>query len=57
MEMYLPNEFVANFYPGLTSIPVVQRWVCTPMMTGVAAELTVVQVSNSSDAARVRSIL
>ena len=52
-----PDDFVANFYPGLTGISTVQRVVGTPMMTGVAAELTLVQVSNSSDVSAVKSIL
>ena len=56
MEIY-PNEFAANFYPGLFTIPVVQRVVGAPMMTGVAAELTLVQVTNSSDVSAVKSIL
>lgn len=53
----LPDEWAANFYPGLLSIPVVQRLVCTPSMTGVAAEITLIQVTSGSDVSRVRSIL
>ena len=53
----LSNDWIINFYPGLVSVPVVQRWVCTPSMSGVAAEITLVQVSDSSDVSTVESIL
>ena len=54
----LPADFAANYYPGLFTIPVVQRLVGAPMMTGTAAaEIALVQVVNSSDVSTVKSIL
>ena len=53
----LPDSFVSNYYPGLTSIPVVQRLVYSPAMTGVASEIALIQTVNSSDAAAVEAIL
>ena len=54
----LPADFAANYYPGLFTIPVVQRLVSAPIMTGTAAaEITLVQVVNSSDVSTVKSIL
>ena len=54
----LPADFAANYYPGLFTIPVVQRLVSAPMMTGTAAaEIALVQVVNSSDVSTVKSIL
>lgn len=53
----VPTDFLANLYPDLAEIPVVQRIVSVPMMTGVAAELTLIQVANSADVQAARDVL
>ena len=53
----LPTDFIANMFPGLASIPAVQRVVSVPMMSGTASALVLVQVTNSSDVSAVKAIL
>ena len=55
MDSYLPN--LDNLYPGLSGIDSVQCVCYGPMMTSVAAEVTLVQVKSAGDVAAVKSIL
>ena len=51
------TDYIANMFPGLASIPVVQRVVAIPEISNTAAELVLVQVTDISDVNAVKAIL
>ena len=53
----LSTDWIAESYPGLASIPAVQRVVYVVSASSDAAEIVLVQVTNSSDVSTVESIL
>ncbi len=53
----MSEEQTEAHYPGLTDIPMVQCVHYAPLMTGVARELTLIQVENSEDVESVKAIL
>ena len=57
MEEAPTSEWISSYIPGLVSIPSVQRLVFIPMATSNGVEIVLVQVTNSSDVAAVRSAL
>ena len=52
-----PDEWVSQYYPGLASIPAVQRIVAMGMMSPPVCQIVLVQVVNSSDVQKVCDIL
>lgn len=52
----LTGEFLDNFYPGLSAIPLRQRQIYIPMMTSVVCEIAMVEVENASDVPAVKAI-
>ncbi len=55
MEL-MSDERLVMEYPGLGSIPVKQRLIYTPMMSGVACEFAFVEVEDEDDADAVNAI-
>ena len=55
--MELTTDWIVSTYPGLASIPAVQRVVYVVSASSDAAEIVLVQVTNSSDVSTVESIL
>ena len=55
--MELNADWITDMFPGLTAIPVVQRIVSVPMMSGQAAALVLVQVTDSDHVSAVKAIL
>ena len=53
----LSTDWITNLFPGLTSIPVVQRVVYIPSASATAAALALVQVENSDHVEAVKSAL
>lgn len=54
--MQLYGEYLENYYPGLTAVSTRQAVVYQPMISSVVCEIALVEVTNSSDAATVKSI-
>ncbi len=52
----MSDERMVQEYPGLGAIPVKQRLIYTPMMSGVACEFAFVEVENEADADAVNAI-
>ncbi len=52
----MSDERLIHEYPGLGAIPVKQRLIYTPMMTGVACEFAFVEVEDEADVDRVNAI-
>ncbi len=55
MEL-MSDERLIHEYPGLGAVPVKQRLIYTPMMTGVACEFAFVEVEDEADADAVNAI-
>ena len=53
----MSDERLIHEYPGLGAVPVKQRLIYTPMMTGVACEFAFVEVEDEADVETVKAIL
>ena len=53
----LSTDFTANYYPGLATIPAVQRVVYTTAIGYNTAEIVLIQAASSSDVSTIKSIL
>lgn len=57
LNTVLYTDTINYFFPGLASIPAVQRVVFTPTIGYTTAEIALIQVTNSSDLTKAKEIL